>query len=146
MGLKPSILQRTMPPYPNQGAVVELASLRKMVVCTIALLLIYQVGVWIAAAFGGLWGGVSAIVVAAVSFVCARLGRKRAGNIAWFLVPTLLFTVLALLARVWNVFTDEQATWFDHFVAVTPFLIGFVIPIVLLLLVYTELRKRTLGG
>lgn len=125
---------------------MKLATLRKMVVTTIALLLIYQFGTWIAAFFGGFWGGLAAFVVAAVSFVCVRLAGSGAGNIAWFLVPSLLFTVVPLVARVWHVLTDKQSSWIDHVITITPFLVGFVIPVVLLLLVYTELRKRTLDN
>jgi hypothetical protein len=117
-----------------------------MVVVTIALLLIYQVGTWIAAFFGGFWGGLAALVVAAVSFVCVRLVGSGAGNIAWFLIPSLLFAVVPLVAKVWNTLTDNQSTWIDHIIAITPFLVGFVIPVVLLLLVYAELRRRTLDG
>lgn len=121
---------------------MELATLRKMIITTIALLLIYQVGTGIAGFFGGFWGGMAALVVAAVSFACVRLAGKSAGNIAWFLVPSLLFTIVPLVARARSVFAD--ATWIDRIIAITPFLVGFVIPVVLLLLVYIELRRRTL--
>ncbi|MDH3316756.1 MAG: hypothetical protein OEN48_16005 [Betaproteobacteria bacterium] len=125
---------------------MELATLRKMVVATIALLLIYQFGTWIAVFFGGFWGGLAALVVAAVSFVCVRLAGSGAGNIAWFLVPSLLFVVVPLAAKVWRVLADNQSTWIDRAISIAPFLGGFVIPVVLLLLVYIELRRRTLGG
>ena len=125
---------------------MELATLRKMVVATIALLLIYQVGTWIADFFGGFWGGLAALVVAGVSVICVRLAGSGAGNIAWFLVPSLLFAIVPLVAKVWNALADNQLTWVDHVIAITPFLVGFVVPVVLLLLVYAELRRRTLGG
>jgi hypothetical protein len=117
-----------------------------MVVATVALLLIYQVGTWIAAFFGGFWGGLAALVVAAVSVVCVRLAGSGAGNTAWFLVPSLLFALVPLVAKVWSALADSQSNWIDHLIAITPFLVGFVIPVVLLLLVYTELRRRTFGG
>ena len=115
-----------------------------MIITTIALLLIYQVGAGIADFFGGFWGGLAALVVAAVSFTCVRLAGKSAGNIAWFLAPSLLFVIVPLVARVWSALADDQATLLDHVIAITPFLVGFVIPVVLLLLVYIELRRRTL--
>ncbi|HVB48263.1 MAG TPA: hypothetical protein VNF69_07720 [Burkholderiales bacterium] len=124
---------------------MELATLRKMLIATIALLLIYQVGTWIAAFFGGFWGGLAALVVAVVSIVCVRVAGGRAGNVAWILVPLLLFALVPLVAKVWSTLADKQSTWIDHVIAITPFLVGFVIPVVLLLLVYTELRRRTLG-
>jgi hypothetical protein len=117
-----------------------------MVVATIALLLIYQVGTWIAAFFGGFWGGLAALVVAVVSFVCVRLVGSGAWSIAWFLVPSLLFVVVPLGAKLWNALADKQSTWIDHVISITPLLVGFVVPVILLLLVYAELRRRTLGG
>lgn len=125
---------------------MELTTLRKMVIATIALLLIYQVGTWIAAFFGGFWGGLAALVVAAVSVVCVRFAGNRAGNTAWIFVPLLLFALVPLVAKVWSTLADNESTWIDHVIAITPFLVGFVIPVVLLLLVYTELRRRTFGG
>lgn len=86
------------------------------------------------------------MVVAAVSVVCVRLARGGAGNIAWFLVPSLLFAIVPLVAKVWSALADKQSTWVDHVVAITPFLVGFVVPVALVLLVYAELRRRSLGG
>ncbi len=117
-----------------------------MVAATIALLLIYQVGTWIAAFFGGFWGGLAALLVAAVSLVCVRLAGTGAGNIAWFLVPSVAFAVVPLVVKVWNAVADRQSTWIDNVIAIAPFLVGFVIPVVLLLVVYSELRRRTRGG
>jgi hypothetical protein len=123
---------------------MQLSTLRMLVVAAIALLLIYQVGTWLASAFGGLWGVASAVVVAAVSFFSARLARSDVGNTAWFLVPTLLFTIIPLAATVWTALTASPS-WFDRLVSVTPFLVGFVLPVLLLLLVYKGLRERTSG-
>ena len=124
---------------------MQLGTLRKMVITTIALLLIYHVGMLITGFFGGFWGSMAALVVAIVSFICVRLAGKSAGNIAWFLIPTLLFAIVPLVAKIWNALTNEQLTWLDHVFAITPFLVGFVIPVVLLLVVYIELRRKTLA-
>ena len=117
-----------------------------MVAATIALLLVFQVGNWIAAFYGGFWGGMAALVVAAICIVCVRLAGRSAGNSAWFLVPSLAFAVVPLVARIWAALADNQSTWFDHVIAIAPFLVGFVIPVVLLLVVYTELRRRARAG
>jgi hypothetical protein len=117
-----------------------------MVAVTIALLLIHQVGAGIAAFFGGFWGGLAAVVVAAVSLVCVRLAGSSAGSIAWFVLPSLAFALVPLVAKVWNSLADKQSTWIDQVMAIAPILVGFVIPVVLLLLVYTELRRRPPGG
>jgi len=118
------------------------AWLGRLVVAAIALLLVYQVGAWIHAAFGVAAGVLAAILVAAVSFISARMARLGAGNSAWFLVPTLLFTVVPLAAKVWGLLA-LQSDWLQWVVALAPFVAGFALPVTLLLVVYAELRNRS---
>ena len=40
---------------------------------------------------------------------------------------------------------SEDASWLDRLIMLTPFIVGFGAPIVLLL-VYYELRKRSISG
>lgn len=122
---------------------MELGVLRRLVAVAIALLLVHQVGSWIASFFGGFWGGLAAVAVAAVCF----LGLWVAGGgrgIAWFLVPAIAFTVVPPAVKVWAALADPQATWVDHAFAVAPLLVGFVLPVGLLLVVYIGLRRRSL--
>lgn len=118
------------------------AWLRRLVVAAIALLIVYQVGTWIYAAFGLAAGVLSASLVAVVSFFSARMARLGGGNTAWFLVPTLLFTIVPLAAKLSGLLAT-QAGWWDWTVALAPFLAGFALPVLLLLAVYVELRNRT---
>lgn len=118
------------------------AWLRRLVVAAIALLVVYQVGTWIFAAFGLAAGILSAVLVAVVSYFSARMARLGGGNTAWFLVPTLLFTVIPLVAKFWSVLAAESGTW-ERVAALAPFLVGFALPVMLLLAVFVELRNRT---
>ncbi len=118
------------------------AWLRRLVVSAIALLVVYQVGTWIHAAFGLAAGVLSAALVAAVSFFSARMARLGGGNTAWFLVPTLLFTIVPLAAKLSGLLAAQADGW-DWTVALAPFLAGFAVPVLLLLAVYVELRNRT---
>lgn len=118
------------------------AWLRRLVVAAISLLIVYQVGTWIYAAFGLAAGILSAALLAAVSFFSARMARIGGGNTAWFLVPTLLFTVVPLAAKFSGLLAS-QADWWDWTAALAPFLAGFALPVLLLLAVYAELRHRT---
>jgi glucan phosphoethanolaminetransferase (alkaline phosphatase superfamily) len=120
-------------------------TLRFLIASAIALLLIFQIGTLIAGLFGVAWGVISGAVVTLVSFVSARLARAGGRSSLWFLLPTLLFTVIPIALMIWNLMTQD-ATWFDRIVRLTPFMVGFGIPIVLLLVVYFELRSRTLQG
>jgi MFS family permease len=117
------------------------AWLARLVVAAIALLLVYQVGAWIYAAFGVAAGVFSAVLVAVVSFFSARMARAGAGNSAWFLVPTLLFTVVPLAAKAWGLLALQSDGW-QWMVALAPFVVGFALPVLLLLAVYAGLRQR----
>jgi hypothetical protein len=116
-------------------------TLRYLIAAVIALLLIFQIGSLIAAAFGAAWGATSSVAVAAVSLFSARQARAGGRTSLWFLLPTLLFTVVPTVMVVWRVFTLETGAW-ERVVGLLPFLVGFALPMVLLLLVYYELRRR----
>jgi hypothetical protein len=117
------------------------AWLRRAVVLAVALLVVYHVGVWAYSTFGVAAAIVSAALVAAVSAFSAHRAGGGPGNSSWFLVPTLLFTLLPLAANIWTFLTEEKS-WWSRAVDFAPFLIGFAAPVLLLLVVYVELKKR----
>ncbi len=117
-------------------------TLRRIVATVISMLLIFQIGSLVSSLFGMAWGGVSAVVVAGVSFFSARIAKAGGKTSAWFLLPTVLFTILPVSFTVWKTVTKD-ATWFDRAIGFGPFIIGFVAPVILLLAVLYELRKRT---
>jgi hypothetical protein len=117
-------------------------TLRRIVATVIAMLLIFQIGTLISSLFGMAWGAVSAVVVAGVSFFSARIAKAGGKTSAWFLLPTVLFTIFPLSYKVWKTATQD-ASWLDRGIGFGPFIIGFVAPVILLLVVFYELRKRT---
>ena len=120
-------------------------ALRYFVAAAIAMLLVFQIGTLISGIFGAVWGTVSAIVVAVVAFLAARVARAAGKSSMWFLLPILAFTFIPIVLMIWRGFT-ENTNWFDRMVMLTPFVVGFGAPIILLLLVYHELRKRSVGS
>ena len=120
-------------------------TLRYIIASVIAMLLIFQIGTLISSIFGMAWGALSAVVVMAVTFLSVRLARAGGKSSFWFFLPMLLFTVFPIAIVVWKAMT-EDVSWLDRVVKLTPFIIGFGAPVVLLLIVYYELRKRTLNG
>ena len=126
------------------GSPMSDKTLRYIIALAIAMLLIFQIGSLIAGIFGMAWGVISAVVVAVVSFFPARLAKAGGKGSLWFLLPTLVFTVIPISLMVWRGMT-EDASWLDRLIMLTPFIVGFGAPIVLLL-VYYELRKRSISG
>ncbi len=120
-------------------------TLRYIVVSVIALLLIFQVGTLITSVFGVAWGAFSAVVVLVVSFFSVRLARAGGKGLFWFLLPTFLFIIFPIVFRFWKIMSEDVG-WLDRLIRFAPFIIGFGAPIVLLLLVYYELRKRKLDS
>lgn len=118
-------------------------TLRYLIVSVIVLLLIFQIGTLISDLFGMVWGVLSAIAVVGVLYFSAHLTKTRRVNNFWFFLPILLFTTVSIILMGRNVMI-EDISWFERVVRLTPFIVGFGAPIVLLLVVYHELRKRTL--
>ena len=107
----------------------------------IVLLVLHAVGAWTYAALGPAAAIGSAALVGAVSILSARMAGRGQGNDAWFVVPTAVFTLLPLAARLWTLLTVEQS-WWTRTVEFAPFLIGFAAPVLLLLAAYLELGRR----
>lgn len=95
---------------------------------------------WLGELWGAAVGMAGAGIAALVSLVCARMARVG-GNVAWFLVPTLLFTLIPALYTGWKFFTVRK-NLLDRLWDLTPFLLGFVLPLGIILGVYMQLRKR----
>lgn len=107
----------------------------------IVLLVLHAVGTWTYAVLGPAAAIVSVVLVGGVSFFSARMAGLGRGNHAWFIAPTALFTALPLAARLWTVLTGD-ATWWTRAVELGPFLIGFAVPVFLLLAAYLALGRR----
>jgi hypothetical protein len=115
--------------------------LRRVVMLAIVLLVLHAVGTWTYSALGVAAAIGSALLVGAVSIFAARMATHGKGSDAWFVVPTLIFTSVPLAARLWTLFAVEQG-WWTRTVDFAPFLIGFAVPVLLLLTAYLELGSR----
>lgn len=121
------------------------ASLKRVVMLAIVLLVLHAVGAWAYAALGVAAAIVSVLLVGAVSLLSARLAGLGEGKHAWFVVPIAVFAGLPLAARVWTLLTVEQS-WWTRTVELTPFVAGFAAPVLLLLVAYLELGRRARRG
>lgn len=119
------------------------AVLRQIVGSVLVMLIVYQTGSIITSIVNVTAGSIGAVIVAIITFICARRANTGLGDKAWFLVPIVLFIFLPLAYRVWNLFSLETSSLalVTNFM---PLLVGFLLPVFLLLFVYAELRKRTI--
>jgi hypothetical protein len=120
-------------------------TLKHIVASVIVLLLIYEIGTLISGLFGMVWGVLSGVAVTAVSFLTGRLAKAGVKSSLWYLLPTVLFTVFPIAFMAWKIVARDTG-WGDRLASLTPFVIGFGAPVVLLSVVYYQLRKRTLEG
>ncbi len=118
-------------------------TLRLLVAIIIGLLLVYQVGSIISDIFGWGWGIITAAIVAGVSFFSVRLAKANGASTFWFMLPTMLFTIIPISWMLWKGFTGESSG-FERFLNLSGFFIGFAIPMALLFIIYFELRKRSI--
>ena len=116
--------------------------LKRFIMMAIVLLVLHAVGSWAYAALGVGAAVGSAVLVGAVSIFSVRMAGHADGNNAWFVGPTLVFTLLPLAARLWTLLSVE-GTWWTRTVEFAPFVIGFAAPAVLLLMAYLELGRRS---
>ena len=117
-------------------------TLRRIIALAIASLLVYQTGALVSGLFGMVWGVLSALVVAAVTFIATRLAKAGGKSSVWFLLPTLLFTVVPLVVTIWSAFAQETS-WLERVRSLVPFTLGFAAPVLLLLAAYNALRVRS---
>lgn len=113
-----------------------------MVGAALIMLFVYQIGTAVSDLASTTAGGVTAVGVGVIIFLTAQRANVGPGNKALFLVPAVLFFVLPLAIKAWNIYsTDSSAlAWLIGF---TPLLLGFLLPVLLLWLTYVELRKRS---
>ena len=115
------------------------AWLRQIVMLAIVLLVLHAVGTWGYSILGAAAGVAAAVLVGAVSVFSARM--SGAGNDAWFVVPTVVFTVLPLAGRFWTL-TRIEESWWARTLDIFPFVVGFAAPVLLLLAVHLQLGSR----
>jgi len=121
---------------------MEIKTIRTVLVVSITLLVISEISRWIFLIGGSLGGLIGGMLIAAVYIYCgskAKAGKKYS---VWILVPTITFTIIPIIVKVWNYFTDQEASLIQRLWEYGPFLISFVLPVVLLLLAYVELGKH----
>ena len=120
---------------------------RKMILVALALIVFANVSDWVAewlsTSIGVIWG----LATAVAAFYCrTKASRVIAANkkyMLWMAIPGLL-ALIPIVFQVNRFLTSPEKTWLARFWDVSPIVIGFVAPVVLLWMAYSSLEKHTM--
>jgi hypothetical protein len=123
---------------------MSIQTIRKLILATMALIVFSHIATWVAVRFSRSIGTIWGLVAAGVALYC----RMRATSVVqtnkkyyvWLLIPVVL-TVVPIILRIRKVFESEQISWWVRLWDLTPIMVSFVIPLVLLWLIYSALAK-----
>ncbi len=121
---------------------MQIKTTRIVLVVAVILLVTSEILRWAFGIFGAVGGGVGAIAIAAVYIFCARKARAGIKYNVWILAPTIIFVIIPTASKVWDFFTDPEPSLLERLWEYGPFLISFVLPVTLLLVVYVKLGKQ----
>ena len=115
-------------------------ALKNLIMIVVVILVLHQFVSWAAELGGAVIGVLAALLVVVVSFFCGYRARAGEGNIAWFMVPVLLFAVVPTGVKLVELFANEKELWVRLWGSL-PFVVGFLVPIGTLLVVYWSLGR-----
>jgi len=118
---------------------MKIKTIRTILVVSVALLVISEFFNWTALFFGNIAGLFGGIVTAAVFIVCGKLARAGIRYNVWILVPTLLFTIIPTVSKIWSAFAETETSFFQQLWRFGPY---FILPVIMLLAVYLALGKH----
>ena len=121
---------------------MKIKTIRTVLVISVALLVISEFFKWTSFFFGNIAGLFGGIVTAVVFIVCGKMARAGIRYNVWILVPTVLFTIIPTVSKIWRFFTDNDASFLQQLWQYGPYFLGFILPVVMLLAVYLALGKH----
>ena len=123
-----------------KGKNMEIYTIRRLIFITIILLILSELFSQVVNLFS-IVGGVVVIIIYAY---CAKMARESAKTTFWFIVPTIIFTLIPLVIKFWpkeepnSILQYLISSVFDNF----SLLASFVVPIILLSTAYYGLKKH----
>ena len=117
--------------------------LRYSVATAIALLVANEFVRWLSGLAGVTAAVVGGVAVVAVSVAGARAAQIGVRNVVRFLLPVAVLILIPTGVRVWRFFGDD-ASLGERLWRHLPFLLGFVAPVAILLVVWTQLHEPEL--
>lgn len=116
-------------------------TLKELIVVVIALLIVSEIFSWLYEVVQSIYGLIISVVVFAVYTYFGIKARERASTTMLFLMPALLCSMIPIGIRVYNFFTEETSL-ISSIIQNLPFIISFVLPILLLVIIYFNLDAK----
>jgi hypothetical protein len=120
---------------------MDLLSPKNLVLASIAMILTSEVFSFLYKVLNSIGGLVGGLVVLCIYVYCGAKARKSIHSTTWFLVPTILFTLVPLAYKWWPNSEEESISVFNVLIQNVPVLISFVLPVIFLSIVYYKLSK-----
>lgn len=121
-------------------------SLARLVLVALICVVVSNVTVWIFGAFEALGATLGALAIGVVTWWCRRQAlvdvQKSSRYWLWMTLPLVLFTVAPIAVRIVMFFTSSEPTGILTLANVVAFAVSFVVPVVLLGVVYVALVRR----
>jgi len=119
---------------------MEIYTIRRLIFITIILLILSELFSQVTNLFS-IVGGIIVIIIYAY---CAKRARESAKATVWFIVPTIIFTLMPLVIKLWP--KEESNSILEYLISSVldnfPLLASFVVPITLLATAYYGLKKH----
>lgn len=115
---------------------------KKIIILVIALLIFREFASFLAAVVGVVPALIGAILVLAVQLFLSRLKGKGFRHYAYVLIPTLIFTVIPIAMSVRKFLGISDRSFFGAMWDFIPLTVGFVLPVLLLLIVWWILNSQ----
>jgi len=121
---------------------MDVTRIRLLLVVAIALLVVSELGNWVAEAVDTSMGVVAGAVAAALYAVCgyrAKTASSEGAQAFWIWLPTGTLSLVPVALRIWLVLDRPAASGLEKTLALLPMAVSFVLPVTLLLVVYGAL-------
>jgi len=124
---------------------MSLRTIRVLVAAVIALLVITELAGWVKAVWSSTAATLGWAVTAGAYAWCYRQARRAVTvNLKyylWMTVPTLAFIVVPAAHKIWQWVHTPDQTWGQRVWLCVPELVGFVLPVAILLVIFYRLGR-----
>lgn len=124
---------------------MNLDTARKIVIAVIALLIFREFASFLAAVAGTVPAMIGAVLVLSAQLFFSRLVGKGLRHYAYILIPTLVFTAVPVALKVRRFLGIGGRSSLGLLWDITPMMVGFVLPVLLLLIAWWILGKQDPG-